>query len=74
MCHRIKFNVDMSKCVWRVDSCLLPNGQRKHPYDTKREAQADIYLRIAESAGGVVDLRPYRCKHCKKWHLTSSVK
>jgi len=31
----------------------------------------DIYLRIVESAGGVVDLRPYKCKYCKAWHLTS---
>ena len=44
----------------------------KHPYNNRDEAQADIYLRIAESQGGVIDLRAYKCRYCKKWHLTST--
>lgn len=46
----------------------------KHSYNKKDDAMYEIYRRIYESAGGVIELRPYKCKFCKKWHLTSNVK
>jgi len=46
----------------------------KHRYESKRDVLIDIQIRIADSYGGVVDLRPYKCKYCKSWHMTSNTK
>jgi hypothetical protein len=44
----------------------------KRQYDTKIEVMKEIHRMMEESYGGFGFLRPYRCKYCKKWHLTSS--
>jgi len=44
----------------------------KNKYDSKKEAMDLIALIKHESFGGVVDLKPYKCKKCHKWHLTKS--
>lgn len=44
----------------------------KRQYDSKKEIMKDILRMMNESYGGFGFLRPYRCKYCKKWHLTSS--
>lgn len=46
----------------------------KHRYKSRKECWIDIQIRIAESYGGVVDLKPYKCKFCKDWHMTSQIK
>jgi hypothetical protein len=33
-----------------------------------------IAMMIKESLGGVVELRPYKCRKCRKYHLTSRIK
>jgi predicted Zn-ribbon and HTH transcriptional regulator len=48
------------------------NGKQR--YKNKIDALSDIYRRMNESAGGCVDLRPYKCKSCKGFHLTSQIK
>ena len=48
--------------------------KNKKQYSSKQSANAEIYRVTIESAGGVVDLRCYKCKFCKKFHLTSSQK
>lgn len=70
-CNKLKFTVDMSKCIWRSDSCLAMDRKPKHQYESREDAYREINRLINESAGGVVGLRAYKCKHCKKWHLTS---
>ncbi len=45
--------------------------QGKEQFDSKEEAMEHIFYMIEESYGGYVFLRPYKCKYCKSWHLTS---
>jgi hypothetical protein len=45
----------------------------KHEYPSKDEAYKAAYSLLRESGGASI-LRPYKCKYCKKFHLTSSVK
>ena len=44
----------------------------KRQYDTKKEIMKDIFRMIDESYGGYSFLRPYKCKFCHKYHLTSN--
>ena len=46
----------------------------KRQFSTRSEALDEIRRLIEESFGGVVDLRPYKCKYCRFYHLTSFVK
>jgi len=46
--------------------------KNKRQYTSKEEAGAAINRMNQESYGGVTDLRFYKCKFCKKFHLTSS--
>lgn len=46
----------------------------KRQYSNKDEAREEIYRIITESYGGAVNLRYYKCKYCKKYHLTSNIK
>jgi hypothetical protein len=46
----------------------------KKRFSTKEQANEHIYTLVMESLGGVIELRPYKCKHCKGYHLTSKVK
>jgi hypothetical protein len=46
----------------------------KQRFLTKERANREIFILMKESLGGVVDLRPYKCKHCKGFHLTSKIK
>ena len=46
----------------------------KQRFSTKEKANREIFILMKESLGGVVDLRPYKCKHCKGYHLTSKIK
>lgn len=49
--------------------------QGKVPYKRKEDALLKIHQTIKESFGGVgADLRPYRCRYCGFWHLTSTDK
>jgi len=48
--------------------------KNKKQYASKHEASEEIYRIMTESAGGAVDLRYYKCKYCKKYHLTSTIK
>ena len=48
--------------------------KNKKPYDSKEDALKSIAFMFRESFGGIVDLRPYKCKYCGKYHLTSLVK
>jgi hypothetical protein len=48
--------------------------KQKKQYSSKDEASAEIYRIINDSFGGAVPLRYYKCKYCKKYHLTSSNK
>jgi hypothetical protein len=41
----------------------------KIKYESKDQANQSAYVLMAESAGGEL-VRSYRCKKCKKWHLT----
>lgn len=43
----------------------------KRRYETKEEALEEIFFIIQESFGGNISVRPYRCKYCTGWHLTS---
>lgn len=43
----------------------------KRQFETKDEVMAEILRMMDESAGGFGFLRPYKCKHCKAWHMTS---
>lgn len=43
-------------------------------YSSKEEANQEINRMMTESFGGVGDLRCYKCKYCKSYHLTSRVK
>ena len=45
--------------------------QGKEQFDSKEEAMDHIWYMIEESYGGYTFLRPYKCKYCKGWHLTS---
>lgn len=44
---------------------------RKRKYETERIAQKDANSMMNEYGGF---LRPYKCKFCKKYHLTSQEK
>lgn len=48
--------------------------KQKKQYNSKEEAGEEIYRIMNESAGGAVELRYYKCKFCKKIHLTSTIK
>ncbi len=43
----------------------------KKPYDSKDEANKEIYRMMVESLFNTTFLRSYKCKYCHKWHLTS---
>ena len=43
----------------------------KRLFDTKWEVMTEILRMMDESYGGFGFLRPYRCKYCKGWHMTS---
>lgn len=43
-------------------------------YNSKNEANREINRMMKESFGGVGDLRCYKCKYCKSYHLTSNIK
>lgn len=43
----------------------------KKEFDSKEEAMEHIWYMIEESYGGYVFVKPYKCKYCFKWHLTS---
>jgi hypothetical protein len=45
--------------------------QGKRPFDSKDEADREIYRMMVESFSNTTFLRSYRCKYCKKFHLTS---
>lgn len=46
----------------------------KRQYDSRDSANKDIYDMMVESLQNTTFLRSYKCKYCKKWHLTSSTK
>ena len=46
----------------------------KRRYTSKDDALKSISSMMNESLGGTVDLRPYKCKKCKGYHLTSNIK
>ena len=49
--------------------------QGKREYNTRDEVMREIHRMINESSGGIGgSLRPYRCKCCRKWHLTNTSK
>jgi hypothetical protein len=67
---------EAKKIEWSDDTVeefqkLICRG--KKPYDSRDDAMRVIKEMMDDSYGGVVGLRPYKCKHCKKFHLTSSV-
>jgi hypothetical protein len=43
----------------------------KKKYESNRQAQAAIKLRLGEP-DGPDSLRAYKCKYCEGWHLTKS--
>ena len=43
----------------------------KEEFDSKQEAMEHIWYMIEESYGGYVFVKPYKCKFCGKFHLTS---
>ncbi len=43
----------------------------KERFSTKEEALNLIFDINEESFGGYTHLRPYKCKYCKGYHLTS---
>ena len=45
--------------------------KNKEQYESKEKALEHIFLMNEESFGGHTFLRPYKCKYCKAWHLTS---
>jgi len=47
-------------------------GKRK--YETKDEANREIYRLMKESFSNTTNLRSYKCKYCKGYHFTSSNK
>lgn len=46
------------------------NCGQKERFRNKNEAWVGAAIRQEESLGNV-RVRPYRCRHCKGWHLTS---
>ena len=48
--------------------------ENKRRYTSKDDALKSIASMMNESLGGTVDLRPYKCKKCKGYHLTSNIK
>jgi hypothetical protein len=45
----------------------------KDDYVSRDEARKAIHRMMYDSFGGIgSNLRPYKCKHCGKWHLTSA--
>ena len=60
----------------RLDDDLMSKFicKTKRQFSTRSDALDEIKRLVDESFGGVVELRPYKCKYCKKFHLTSSVK
>ena len=54
--------------------CRMYNLCGKFEYTSKTDAMKEIARIVKESFGGAMDLRAYRRKQCKKWHLTSNVK
>lgn len=45
--------------------------QNKKRYETKDKAMRQIHRMNEESFGGHTFLKPYRCKFCHGYHLTS---
>ena len=46
--------------------------QGKTQYASKNKAMTEIHRIIEDSCGGEgKELRPYKCKYCNYWHLTS---
>ena len=45
------------------------NGKRQ--YNSKDDANREIYRMMVESFSNTTFLRPYKCRFCKSWHLTS---
>jgi len=41
-------------------------------FDTKDEANREIYRMMRESLSNTTNLRSYRCKFCKGYHFTSA--
>ena len=46
----------------------------KEKYNSKEEADREIFRIMYESCGGAIDLRSYKCKYCSGWHFTSNIK
>ena len=46
----------------------------KRRYNMKDDAHIEILRLMNEALVGTTNLRAYKCKHCKGWHLTSSSK
>lgn len=47
--------------------------RNKQRFISKEDAEEEIYIYKEESLGGITELRPYKCKYCKGWHLTSKI-
>jgi len=48
--------------------------QGKDRFLKREDAMRKIFKMQYDSFGGVGDLRPYKCKHCGGWHLTSNLR
>ena len=46
----------------------------KKPYNTRNDVNKEIYRIMVESLSNNAFLRSYKCKYCKKWHLTNNDK
>jgi len=57
-----------------MSSDIKVECQGKERYDSRTDVMKKIFKLQYDSFGGVSDLRPYKCKHCKGWHLTSTIK
>jgi len=55
-----------------IGELILCENKRRYP--SKNDALKAIASMMNESLGGTVDLRPYKCKKCKGYHLTSNIK
>jgi len=46
----------------------------KQKYGSRKKAGESAVFLMDDSYGGTGVIKPYKCKKCKKYHLTSSVK
>jgi hypothetical protein len=63
--RKLEYISPLTLAVPEFDAC-----RGKNKYDSRDEVLDLIALIKHESFGGAMDLKPYKCKYCNKWHLT----